>query len=74
MLDIQLPHYSSVIGALDCIHPEKCTDNLEYDVLTGSISSIRTARLAEGLSNDSDTVFEISTKERHSKLDAKILA
>ena len=37
---IKLPHHSSVLGYLKCNHPEKYTDNFEYDVLTGSISSI----------------------------------
>ena len=72
--DIQLPHKSSVSAALEFSHPDKYTDNSEYDVLTGSISSIYTARLAEGLWGEVDTFSEITTKERHSKLDAKILA
>ena len=71
--DIQLPHHSSVIVSLECSHPEKYTDNSEYDVLTGKNSSIYTARLAEGLSNEADTVSAIITKKRHSKVDAKIL-
>ena len=73
-LDIQLPHHSSVIGALECNHPEKYTDNSKYGVLTGSISSIYTARLAEGLSDEAATVSAITTKERHSKVYAKTLA
>ena len=73
-LDIQIPHHSLVIGYIECNHPEKYTDNSEYYVLTGSISSIYTARLAEGLWDEVDTFSEITTKERHSKLDAKTLA
>ena len=69
--DIQLPHHSSVIGALECNHPEKYTDNSEYDVLTGSISSIYTARLAEGLLDEAATLSSITTKEHHSKVNAK---
>ena len=60
-----------VIGSLECIHPDKYNENSEYDVLTGSISSIYTARLAEGLLDEAATVSEITTKERHSKVDAK---
>ena len=45
--DIQLPHHTSVIGAIECNHLEKYTDNSEYDEPTVSISSIYTARLAE---------------------------
>ena len=55
-LDIQIPHHSSFIGSLECNHPDKCTDNSEYDLLTGSISSIYTGRLAEGLSDEAATV------------------
>ena len=73
-MDIQPPHHSSVIGALECNHPEKYTDNSEYDVLTGRISSIYTARLTEGLSGEVATFSEINTKERHSTVDAKTLA
>ena len=70
---IQIPHHSSVIGALECNHPDKYTDNSEYDVLEGSVSSIYTARLAEGLSDEAAKVPEITSKERHSKIDAKTL-
>ena len=70
-LDIQLPHYSSFIGAFKFNHLKKYTDNSEYDVLTGSISSIYTAKLAEGLSYEAAIVSEITTKEHHSKIDAK---
>ena len=72
-LYIQIPHPSSVIGALECVQPQKYTDNSEYDVLAGSISSIYTARLAEGSSGDAATVSVITTNERHSKVYAKIL-
>ena len=72
--DIQLPHQSSVIGDLECNHPDKYTDNSEYDVLTGSISSIYTARITEGLLDEAATVLANTTKERHSKVDAKTLA
>ena len=72
--DIQLPHHSLVIGYLKCNHPEKCTDNSEYDIPIGSISNIYTARLAEGLSYEAATVSAITTKKRHSKVDDKTLA
>ena len=68
-----MPHHSSVIGALKCNHHEKYTDNSEYDVLTGIISGIYTERLAEGLSDEAATILSITTKERHSKIDAKTL-
>ena len=73
-LDIQLPHHSSLIEALECNFPQKYTDNSEYDVLEGIISSIYNTRLAEGLSDEAVTVLAITTKERHSKVDAKTLA
>ena len=72
--DIQLPHHSSVIGSLECNHTEKYSDSSEYDVLTGSISSIYNARLAEGLSNKTNTVSVITTMERHSNIYTKTLA
>ena len=72
-MNIQLPHLSSFIGALECTHTDKYIENSEYDVLKGSISSIYTARLPEGLSDEAATVPEINTKERHSKVDANIL-
>ena len=61
------------IGALKCNHPEKYTDNSEYDVLKDSLSSIYTPRIAEGLSDEAATVSGITTKERHYKVDDKIL-
>ena len=72
--DIHLPHHSLVIGALECIHPDKYTENSEYDVLTGSISSIYTAILAEALSDEAAIALSITTKERHSKVNSKTLA
>ena len=72
--DIQLLHNSLVIGSLECNQPEKYTNNSEYYVLTGRISIIYTTILAEGLLDEAAAVAEITTKERHSKLDAKILA
>ena len=48
--NIQLTHHSSVIGTLKCSHSDKYTDNSEYDIMTGSVYSIYTSRLAEGLS------------------------
>ena len=72
-LDIQISHHSLVIGALKCSHPEKHTDNSEYDVLTGIISIIYTARLAEFLSDEAAKFSEITTMECHSKVDARTL-
>ena len=72
--DIQLPHHSLVIGALECSHPEKYTDNPKYDVLTGSIYSIYTEILVKGLSDEAATVSATNTKYCPSKLDAKTLA
>ena len=61
-MDIHLPRHYLVIGDLKCSHIEKYTDNLKYDVLTGSVSSIYTTRLAEGLSDEAATVLEINMK------------
>ena len=55
--DIQIPHHSLFIGDPECNRPEKCTDNSKYDVLTGTISSIYTEILAEGLSDEADEYF-----------------
>ena len=72
--DINIPHHSLVIGSLKYDHPDKYNDNYEYDVLTCSIYSINTERLAEGLSDEAATVSEITKKEFHYKLDGKTLA
>ena len=63
-----------VIGAIKFNYPEKYTDNSNYNILTGNISSIYTARLAEDLSGEAATVLEITTIERYSKVDAKKMA
>ena len=72
-MDIQLPYHSLVNGYLKYNHPEKDTDNSGYDVLTGRIYSIYTARLAEGLLDEADIVLSITTQECHSKVDYKTL-
>ena len=72
--DIQLPYYSLTIGDIKYNHPEKYNDKSEYDVLTGSIYIIYTARLAEGLSDGDATASDITTEERHYKVHAKTLA
>ena len=72
-LYIQLTYHSLVIGALKYNNPGKYNDNYEYDVVIGSISSIYTARLTKGLSDEAATVSEITTKESHSELYAKTL-
>ena len=72
--NIQLTHHSSVIGTLKCSHSDKYTDNSEYDIITGSVYSIYTSRLAEGLSYQAATVLAITTNERHYKVDDKIVA
>ena len=71
--DIQLLPQSLFIEALECSHPEKYTDNSEYDVFTGRISSIYTVRLAEDLSYEAATVLTITTKARYFKVDSKTL-
>ena len=73
-MDIQLTHHSLVIGYIECSHPDKYTNNSEYNILTGSISSTCTSKLAEGLFYEAAIVSEITTKEHHSKVVAKILS
>ena len=71
--DIQIPHHSSVIVYIKGIHHEKYTDNSKYDILIGRIYIIYTTRIVEGLLDEAATLSEITKKESHSKLDAKIL-